>query len=67
MFEMFSKKSGKVAHACNPSTWEDKTGGSRVWGKPGLHSKFNANLSYIMRPCFKTKQKKSKDQGTAQW
>ena len=31
---------GMVAHACNPSTWEAETGGSR----------FVASLSYLVRP-----------------
>ena len=31
---------GKVAHACNPSTWEAETGGSG----------FAASLSYLVRP-----------------
>jgi hypothetical protein len=27
-----------VGHACNPSPQEADTGGSQVWGQPGLHS-----------------------------
>ena len=37
-----------VTHACNPSTWETETGGSG----------FEASLSYLVRPCFKIKNKK---------
>ena len=36
-----------VAHACNPSIWEAETGGLR----------FTDSLSYLVRPCFKTKNK----------
>jgi hypothetical protein len=33
-----STKSGAVAQAYKPSTWEAETGESRVQGQPGLHS-----------------------------
>jgi hypothetical protein len=32
------RKSSKVVHGCNPSTWEVEIRGSRVPGQPGLHS-----------------------------
>ena len=40
-------------HMCTPSTWKGKTGGSEVQGHPGLHSEFEASLSYL-RPALKT-------------
>jgi hypothetical protein len=44
--------------ACNPSTWEAETGGLRVWGQPGLHSQFQSNLCYLIRPHLKNHSKK---------
>jgi hypothetical protein len=38
-----------VAHACNYSTQETETGGSRFQGNSGLHSEFEASLVYINR------------------
>jgi hypothetical protein len=32
-------RTDRTAHTCNPSTWEAETGGSRVQGQRGLHSK----------------------------
>ena len=49
---------GMVAHACNPSTWEAETGGSQVRGQPQLLSEALRNL---VRPCFKIKNKKTKN------
>jgi hypothetical protein len=40
-----------VVHSCNPSTQEAKAEGSWVWGQPGLHSKLQASLGYIVRLC----------------
>jgi hypothetical protein len=36
-----------VAHACNPSTWENEARGARVQGQTGLDP----------RPCFEKKKK----------
>lgn len=47
---------GTLAHAYNSSSWE--TGGaSQVQGQPGLHTRFQASLSYLV-----LKKKKSKYQ-----
>jgi hypothetical protein len=46
-----------VLHNCNPSTWEAEAGGLWVWGQPGLYSKFQASLEYILRPCLKEGKK----------
>lgn len=35
-------KSGMVAHACDPRTWEVEAGRSNVQSQPQLHSKFEA-------------------------
>jgi hypothetical protein len=48
---------GMEVHSYNPSAWKAKTGGPWVWGQTGLHSKFQANLNYIERPCIKTNSK----------
>ena len=48
-------KLGEVVHACDPSTWEAETGGSRVRGQPQLLSEALCNL---VRPCFKIKEQK---------
>jgi hypothetical protein len=47
--------------ACyNPSTWAAEVGGSGVQGQLGLHGKFQASLSYVVRTCSKTKQNGAK-------
>jgi hypothetical protein len=51
-------KLGIVVHAFNPSPWEAE---AQVQGKPGLHSKFQANQSYtVMRLCLKKRKKEKK-------
>jgi hypothetical protein len=51
------KKSGNwlgvVVHTYNSSTQEVEEEGSRVRGQHRLHSKFEADQSYITRPCLK--------------
>jgi hypothetical protein len=37
-------------HACDPSIQEDEAEASQVQGHPGLHSKFQPNLDYTVRP-----------------
>lgn len=44
-----------VVHCCNPNT-KAKAGGSRVWGQPGLHRKFQVILSKKVR-LFQTIQR----------
>lgn len=42
-----------MIYVTNPSTQElTETGGSEVGGHPGLHSEFEAKLSYILRCCL---------------
>ena len=38
-----------------------QAGTHRVPGQPGLHSKFQTSQGYIVRPCLKTKQNKSRN------
>jgi hypothetical protein len=40
-----------------PHTWEVEAGRSQVQDQPGLHSEFQANLSYIANPVLKKKKK----------
>jgi hypothetical protein len=47
-----------VVHAYNPSTQEVEARGSRVQDQPGLTSKFEASMGYIMRLCLKKTNKK---------
>lgn len=50
---------GMVEQSCNSSTWEAEEGRFLlVWCQPGLHRKFQASHSYIVRPCL-TKQKQT--------
>ena len=37
----------------NPSTWKVETQGSGVQDQSRLYSKFQANVGYSGRPCFK--------------
>jgi hypothetical protein len=53
------KKLDAVVHACKPSIWKVEAGELRVHGQPELHSKFQANLGYIMRPYLKKKAVKN--------
>jgi hypothetical protein len=48
-----------MAFAYNPSTQETEEGESGVQGQPGLHSKLQASLNYIVRSCQKMKINKS--------
>jgi hypothetical protein len=52
-----------TVHACNPSAWEVEAGGSRVLGPPGLHTRFQDNLSCIGRPCLKKRKEERKSGG----
>jgi hypothetical protein len=36
---------GMLVHTCNSSTLEVGTGGSKVWGQPGLHSETLSQIS----------------------
>ena len=52
-------KLSMVVHTFSPSTREAEAGRSRVWGHPGLQSKFQANQGYKEKPCLnKTKLNK---------
>jgi hypothetical protein len=46
-----------VVHTCNLSIWEAETEEWQVKGQLGLHTKFQASLGYIARPCLQTIQK----------
>lgn len=46
-------KTGMVAPAYNPRTWEVHTGGSEVQGHPHLHREFEARLGCV-RPTTTT-------------
>jgi hypothetical protein len=47
----------------SPSTPEKEAGGSRIWGQSSLHSKYQASLDYLTRPCLKkTKSKQTNKQ-----
>jgi hypothetical protein len=50
-----------VAHAFNPSTWEEEAGGFR--GQPGLQSEFQDSQDYTEKPCLNPPpQKKRKEE-----
>jgi hypothetical protein len=53
---------GMVVRTCNSSTLGTQEGGWGVPGQPGNHSKFNANLSYIVRPYIKKPNKQARHQ-----
>jgi hypothetical protein len=40
-------------HAYNLSTQEAEAGRSQVTDQPGLHSKFQVIVGYLVRPCLK--------------
>jgi hypothetical protein len=50
---------GVRAHTWSPSTQEAEAGGSEIQGQPGLHSKFKANLNYLVRSWLKTNNNKN--------
>jgi hypothetical protein len=50
-----------VAHAFNPSTWEERQADFWVRGQPGLQSEFQDSLGCTEKPCLK-KQKTTKKQ-----
>jgi hypothetical protein len=50
-------QAGMLTHVYNLNTHEAETKGSRVQGQPGVHSKFQASLSYIVKPYVKKKKK----------
>lgn len=53
---MYIHESGIVAHTLiPPSNWETEAG-----IQTGLHSNFWDSLAYIVRPCLKTNQNKTK-------
>lgn len=45
-----------LVHACNPSTWKVRAGGSRIQGHPEVHCKFEASLGH-MKPSPKNQNK----------
>lgn len=53
-----------LVHACNPSTWKVRAGGSRIQGHPEVHCKFEASLGH-MKPSPKN-QNKTKNQNQNQ-
>jgi hypothetical protein len=47
-----------VMQAFNASSWEAEAGGFLwVWGQPALQREFQDSLSYLEKPCLKTKIK----------
>lgn len=43
-----------VVRAHNSSNQEASTGGSQIWGQPGLHSELQDHPDQLMRSCLKT-------------
>jgi hypothetical protein len=56
-FTEVNNKVGMVVHAYNLSTWKTVTEGWWVRGHPGLPSKFQASLDYVVRPYLKKRKK----------
>lgn len=51
----------QIVFTSNPSIWEDEAGSLLVSVQPGLYIKFEASMSYIVRPRLKKlKQNKTK-------
>jgi hypothetical protein len=49
-----------MVEVCNPSTWEAESGGSRVPGRPELHTQFKASLEKDLVSKQKEKKKKKR-------
>jgi hypothetical protein len=52
-------KPGMVVFTCNPRIQETEAKGSRIEGQLGLHSEFQANLDYLVRPYLKRNKKQT--------